>query len=112
MLNLAGVHAMNTYGGVVTQLYLILISAPDAGEWSASRPGHRTPVKWALVTLNMGGTPSLTEHLKSTKASCSYSVSNAIYRSSRLQNSDYTDCTIAATGEETTVINRILVRKQ
>jgi 3,4-dihydroxy-2-butanone 4-phosphate synthase len=59
-LNLAGVHAMNTYEGVVTQLHLILISAPDAGEWSASRPGHRTPVKWAPVKLNMrlGGTPA------------------------------------------------------
>jgi len=86
MLNLAGVHAMNAYEGVVTQLHLNLISALDAGEWSTSRPGHRTPVKWAPVTFNMrlDGTISLSEHFKKTKDSYSYSVSNTISRSSRL----------------------------
>ena len=44
---------MNTYGGEVTQLHVILISAPDAAKWLASRPGHRTPVRRAPVTLNM-----------------------------------------------------------
>jgi hypothetical protein len=34
---------MKTYGGVVVQIHVFLISALDGGEWSASRPGRLTP---------------------------------------------------------------------
>jgi hypothetical protein len=36
-------HAMKTYRGVEVWLHTFLTSAPDGGEWSASRPGLCTP---------------------------------------------------------------------
>jgi hypothetical protein len=42
---------MKTYGGVDVYIHILLTSALDGGEWSASRPGRSTPGKEAPVPI-------------------------------------------------------------
>jgi hypothetical protein len=53
--NLTKHHAMKTYWGVEVQLYALLTSAPDGGEWLASCPGRFTPRERVPGTNWMGG---------------------------------------------------------
>jgi hypothetical protein len=46
---------MKTWWGVEVYLYIILTSALDGGEWSASRLGHFTPGERAPGTHFIGG---------------------------------------------------------
>jgi hypothetical protein len=46
---------MKAYGEVDVYIYIFLTSALVGGEWTASRPGHFTPVETAPGTHWIGG---------------------------------------------------------
>jgi hypothetical protein len=94
-LYLTKYHAMKTYGRVEVKLHAFLTSAPDGGEWSASRPGRFIPgesasrthwIDWVGPRAHEITWPWWILKLQKTDISCVYPEARSLFLFSLTRN--------------------------